>query len=237
MRNGECGRRPLLLEVIACSLEDAVEAERGGAGRLEVVRELDRDGLTPSVDLVRNILARVGVPVRVMIRERDGFAARDPGDVERLCALAEAMAELPVDGVVLGFLHEDGRLHADAIDRILYCAPGLRATLHRAFDHTPDPFETIDALARWPQIDRILTDGGPGSLPERVARLEAYARRTAPHLTILPGGGIDGDALSLIAASPLLAEAHVGRAARVPSTSTGAVSAERVSELLRQASR
>ena len=35
-----------LLEVITCSVKDAQEAERGGAGRLEVVRDL-HGGLTP----------------------------------------------------------------------------------------------------------------------------------------------------------------------------------------------
>lgn len=45
--------RSLILEVIVCSVTDALEAERGGADRTEVVRDLDRGGLTPYLDLVR----------------------------------------------------------------------------------------------------------------------------------------------------------------------------------------
>ena len=41
-----------LLEVIACSVADAVEAEKGGASRLEIVRDLGRGGLTPPLELV-----------------------------------------------------------------------------------------------------------------------------------------------------------------------------------------
>jgi copper homeostasis protein len=41
-----------LIEVIACSVADAIEAERGGAGRLEIVTDFSRGGLTPPVELV-----------------------------------------------------------------------------------------------------------------------------------------------------------------------------------------
>ena len=35
------------LEVIACSVADAIEAEKGGADRLEVISHFERGGLTP----------------------------------------------------------------------------------------------------------------------------------------------------------------------------------------------
>ena len=57
-----------LLEVIVSSVEDALEAEQGGAGRLEVVRSLEVGGLTPSLELVRQICQRVKIPLRVMLR-------------------------------------------------------------------------------------------------------------------------------------------------------------------------
>ena len=62
-----------LLEVIVSSLEDALEAERGGtgAGRLEIVRNLELGGLTPSFETVQEICQRVAVPVRVMLRCRE----------------------------------------------------------------------------------------------------------------------------------------------------------------------
>ncbi len=40
-----------LLEVIACSIDDAIAAERGGAGRLEVVSSLEAGGLTPPANV------------------------------------------------------------------------------------------------------------------------------------------------------------------------------------------
>src|ERR1700752_259778 len=91
----------MILEVIVCSVGDAIEAQRGGARRLEVVRELDRGGLTPPVELLRAIKEAVDLPLRVMVRESDGYQATE---VERLCAAAEEFSRREVDGLVLGFL-------------------------------------------------------------------------------------------------------------------------------------
>ena len=93
-----------ILEVIACSVADAIEAERGGAGRLEIVRALDAGGLTPPVSLVREILTAVSIPVRVMLRENAGFESGGEAEIEGLCRVAREFAALGVDGLVLGFV-------------------------------------------------------------------------------------------------------------------------------------
>ena len=62
-----------VVEVIACSVSDAIEAQRGGAGRLEIIRDLQRGGLTPPLELVRDILEAVTIPVRVMLRGSESY--------------------------------------------------------------------------------------------------------------------------------------------------------------------
>ena len=64
----------MLLEIIAETVEDAREAEQGGAGRIELVRDLDRGGLTPP-PLIEAVLKAVRIPVRVMVRESESFEA------------------------------------------------------------------------------------------------------------------------------------------------------------------
>ena len=100
-----------LLEVIVSSVEDALEAERGGAGRLEIVRNLELGGLTPSFETVQEICQRVALPVRVMLRCSESHIP-GPHEVEMLSRQAEALAALGVDGVVLGFLREH---HVDVV--------------------------------------------------------------------------------------------------------------------------
>ena len=66
------------LEVIATSADDAVAAEEGGADRLELVTDLARGGMTPSLDVLDGVLAAVKVPVRVMLRESEAHEVSDP---------------------------------------------------------------------------------------------------------------------------------------------------------------
>jgi copper homeostasis protein len=220
----------LLLEVIVQSVADARSAHAGGADRLEVVREIERDGLTPSLDLVRAIQAEVPLPLRVMVRESDGFGVTGPEELRTLQHVFADLADLGVHGAVVGFARE-GALDLGLIASVLSVAPGLPVTLHRAFDSVSDPEAAIDAALAFPQIDRILTSAGDGDWPRRCERLSAWSRRAGPRLTFLPGGGLDEAALRVLAASGCVTEAHVGKAAREPQVSTAAVSSRQVARL------
>lgn len=222
----------MLLEVIACTLEDAIEAERGGAGRLEIAREMDRAGLTPSEALVREIAARVRIPLRVMVRENDGFTCLSTDELASMRRAAAAFAAIAgVEGLVFGFIRRE-TVDDDTLAAVLGAAPRLRATFHRAFDALPDPGRALAQLKRHRQIDRVLSGGGDGTWPERCQRLSSLAALAAPEIGILPGGGVDRTAVAEIARSTLLAEAHVGRAVRMPAETWGRVSSELVAHLV-----
>jgi copper homeostasis protein len=222
--------RGMLLEVIACSVRDAIEAQEGGAGRLELVRELGRGGLTPQLDLVAEVVERVTIPIRVMIREADGYAAGTAHAVERLARLANRVASLGVDGVVVGFLDRGG-IDVAAMQAVLAAAAPVRVTFHHAFDELPDPIGALQALRRWPAIDRVLTSGGVGDWNQKAARLREWTDAAQPDMRILAGGGIDLKALRILARAGL-PEAHTARAARVPPTVDGAVSSHKVAALV-----
>lgn len=222
-----------LLEVIACSVADAIEAEKGGAGRLEIGSELKRGGLTPPFELVEEITQAVDLPVRVMLRESDGYETGGEDEVERLCLDAKRFASLEVDGFVLGFLR-DGEVDIDLTQRVLACAPYTRATFHHAFEDAGDKLRALSAIKQLPQVDRVLSHGGKDDLESRVRRLSEYERVAAPELMILAGGSIDVGVISKIARETRIREFHVGRAARVNFDVEGAVQASLVSGLIQK---
>ncbi|WP_054860355.1 copper homeostasis protein CutC [Gracilibacillus sp. JCM 18860] len=51
-----------MLEAIVQNLEDAIEAERVGIDRLELVSCIERDGLTPSLKTTKEIIEHVKIP-------------------------------------------------------------------------------------------------------------------------------------------------------------------------------
>jgi copper homeostasis protein len=227
-----------LLEVIVTSVADAIAAEQGGATRLEVVSHLDQDGLTPSLALVEDLVHTVRIPIRVMLRERNDFVVRNRAELDRLCDVARALAELTVDGLVLGFLcSRDGAAGAidiHAMQHILGCAPNLKATFHRAFEAVNHSNAALSALKELPQVDCVLTSGGDGSWLERANRLKTLNDLAQPNISILVGGGVNEAVIDLLCSATPIRAFHLGRAVREPQTVTGVVSAERVATLQRR---
>lgn len=213
--DGLTRRDAYLLEVIVCSLEDALAAKEGDADRLEVVRELDRGGLTPSLNLVRQIKEATQLPLRVMLREDEQHTLSSHKRLKSLRTTLSEVEGIGVDGVVLGFLRK-GEVDLEAMTEVLNVAPHMAVTFHHAFDETRSPLEALDLLRELPQVDRVLTSGGGGDVFERAARLESYREAASDAITVLAGGGVDESVLRVLLEKTSIREFHVGRAARHP---------------------
>ncbi|MGX2995449.1 copper homeostasis protein CutC [Streptomyces sp. JNUCC 64] len=218
-----------LLEVIALDAGDAIAARDGGADRLELVTDMAADGLTPSPETFAEIRDAVDVPLRVMLRLSDGFAAGDARAVEALAAAARGLRAEGADEFVLGFLTETGEADVYAVEALAAELTGCRWTFHRAIDHSADRDALRKQLADLPGLDTYLTAGsaagvedGLGTLLAEVARAgePGYEQRVLvggglqlPHVPVLRAGGVDAF--------------HIGGAAR-PDGWSGPVSAEAV---------
>jgi copper homeostasis protein len=223
-----------LLEIIVCTVGDAVAAERGGANRLEIISHYEVGGLTPSFDLVREIASTVKIPARVMLRESVPFVVTDEGEIERLLDAARAFARLPIDGFVLGFLKEapDGcSVDHDLVSRVLACAPSLKATFHRAFEELPDPIGAIGELKRHPQIDCILSRGRGEAWAAELERFVEWERAARPEIRMLLGGGVDEKAIEVFCNASSIRAFHIGQAVREQKRIDGAVLEGRVKRI------
>ncbi|MER7486507.1 copper homeostasis protein CutC [Streptomyces sp. NPDC126497] len=217
-----------VLEVIALDAEDAVAAQAGGADRLELVTDMAADGLTPTAATVAGIRAAVDLPVRVMLRLADGFAA---GDVDRLVGAAGEMRAAGAQEFVLGFLAPDGGVDLEAVERVARELEGCRWTFHRAVDRAADRAALRKQLADFPGLDTYLTAGAAEGVDAGLPTLLAEAgRRGEPgyEQQLLVGGGLRLDHVPLLLKAGVDAF-HIGGAAR-PEGWGGPVSAEAVAE-------
>ena len=219
----------MLLEVIACTLDDALAAEDGGATRLEVVAHLDRDGLTPPIELVESIITRVSIPVRVMIRPRDAFEVTDRTEIHHMRDTIRSFAQFPIDGLVLGYVHK-GRVDKRTVEVLCTAAPKARVTFHRAIDTCADAIVALKSLQQLGRVDCVLMSGGAGTWPERADRL-GLMQTVAPEMTVLVGGGVDEAAIHFLCSHTQLRAFHAGRAAREPHHVDGHVSENAVATL------
>ena len=209
---------------------EAQAAERGGADRLELVRDLDVGGLSPSLDIVAEVLATSSIPVRVMLRETPDFTAGNKAAIEELEHRAMEFRLAGANQFVMGFIR-DGMIDEASIGDILGKVPGCQVTFHRAIEAVTDPISAVGRLKTFQQIDRVLTSGPPGDWGAKREFLEQLQEASRPDITVVVGGGLDENSLALVAQSELLNEFHVGKAAR---DSSGVVSKERVRHLCQQ---
>ncbi|SDT73155.1 copper homeostasis protein [Streptomyces sp. TLI_053] len=205
--------RPIF-EVIALTPQDAQAAESGGADRLELVTDMAADGLTPGVEDFAKIRAAVDLPLRVMLRIRDGFA---PGDLDELRDRAAALRAEGADEFVLGFLDADGAVDLAATEAVAEAVAGCRWTFHRAIDHSADRAAVRAAVGALPGLDTFLTSGSAGGVDAGLDVLLAELARTGePGYTqrILIGGGLRAEHVPGLRGAGFDAF-HVGGAVRV----------------------
>jgi copper homeostasis protein len=235
----------MTLEIIASSLTDALEAEQGGATRLELCIALDQEGLTMPLDLVATIKSRVSIPVRVMLRETPTYSAT-PAELERLQVAARECEAMQVDGLVIGFAdltsnsaaspsnsaaNSSGSAGVDwPLTESLLKASNLPATMQRAFEFEPDPIHAIGKLKSFRQFDTLLSNAWGEDWNQRAHHLESMRQSAAPSITILAGGGVNADVIRLLRQQTGIAAFHCGKPAR----DNGQVTAAKV-KLLRQA--
>jgi copper homeostasis protein len=219
------------LEVIALSVDDGLAAEEGGATRLEVVRDIHEDGLTPAVTLVEHLLQRVRIPLRVMVRPRNTFLVGDTAHRDEIARDAARFADLPVD-IVTGYVRTaaDGaiELDEDALALVAARVPRARITVHRAIERISA--NRGDALRRCAQVDRVLSGGGAGTWQVRADALERLQADLAP-VRVIVGGGVTLDGVEALALRTTLRELHVGRIARAGESFEQPVSVEAVAIL------
>jgi copper homeostasis protein len=179
----------VLLEICCGSIDDAIEAEKGGADRVELCSALFLGGLTPSSGTIQEAKRRLKIPVVVMVRPRGGGFAYSEAEMASMERDAEAAVENGADGVVFGVLQSDGRIDVARCRRIRQLIGKRQAVFHRAFDVTPDPFDALEQLVDL-GITRILTSGQKDSVPEGVELIKKLIERAGDRIEILPGGGI-----------------------------------------------
>lgn len=196
-----------LLEVIALSAADAERAQEGGADRLELVADMAQDGLTPSPQTVREVLAATDLPVRVMLRDNGSFG---PRDISQLRADTAKLVELGAREFVFGFLDDNREIDVQSCRVLTDELDGLKWTFHRAIDRTRSPLRSYDQLAAL-GCDTVLAAGHPDGVACGLTVLQDLARREGPELLV--GGGLRPEQVHLLRAGGVTAF-HVGSAVR-----------------------
>lgn len=202
------GSTPVLLEACVESLEEALAAERGGAHRLELCARLDLGGVTPPYALVVEVLQRVSIPVKVMVRPRGGDFFYSEEEFREMEDSVSRFRKMGAQGLVTGLVDDWGRLDIDRIARLATLAAPVPVCVHKAIDVTADPVEEVRRLCLIPGVSSVLSSGGAGTALEGAGVLKDMISAAGPHLVIIAAGKITPENLEAVVSATGARECH-----------------------------
>lgn len=194
------------VEICCNSIASAVAAKDGGADRIELCRDLECGGLTPSDEAIAYCTRRLGLRTHVLVRPRAGNFCYSEFEQMEMIATIKRCKELGAAAVVLGLLTEDGKVDVEVTRRLVQLAAPMEVTFHRAFDEAQqDPQEALWAVAA-ARCDRLLTSGQRHSAPEGAEVLRQLVDVTG--VKILAGGGVTPQNVRRLVAASGVREVH-----------------------------
>ena len=179
----------MIIEVCAESYEYAVKAEKAGADRIELCKDLHLDGLTPDYESAKRTIDTLNIPVFILIRPREGDFIYSDKEFELMKRDIIKFKEMGCKGIVSGVLNSDYSIDIKRTKELVELSKPLEFTFHRAFDVVSDPLNEIEKLIEL-GVDRVLTSGQKEKAMDGLALIEQLNNISNNRLIIMPGSGI-----------------------------------------------
>ena len=208
-----------LLEICCGSADDVLEAWHAGADRVELNANLFQGGLTPTLGALQVARRETPLPIMTMVRPRAGGFCYTALEFETATADARLMLQNGADGIVFGFLQEDGTVDAARTRAMVALAGSKQTVFHRALDVTPDWRKALETLIRI-GVTRVLTSGQAPSAYYGMETIAEMVRFADGAIEILPGAGINQRNAQRLMAETGCTQIHLSRHRKVPDPST-----------------
>jgi len=178
------------MEVCANSVSSALEAEGGGAIRVELCASLTEGGTTPSYAEIKLAKQMLSIEVYPIIRPRGGDFLYSDLEFELMKEDVKICKELQCEGIVTGILTADGKVDKERCAELIELAKPMKVAFHRAFDMTVNMEEALEDIISLGVI-RILTSGGKATALNGADKLAELIKQADHRITIMPGACIN----------------------------------------------
>ncbi|NLN30447.1 MAG: copper homeostasis protein CutC [Bacteroidales bacterium] len=178
------------LEICVDSVESAINAQKGGAVRVELCDNLPEGGTTPSYGTILNARQNLDILLHVIIRPRGGDFLYSSLEYETMLRDIEMCGEIGADGIVIGLLNADGTIDVERTQQLVKAADTMAVTFHRAFDMCSDPLKGLEDIILT-GATRILTSGQKDTVPLGADLISTLVKQAGERISIMPGSGLD----------------------------------------------
>ena len=180
----------MIIEVCAESYEYALKAEKAGADRIELCKDLYLDGLTPDYETAKKTIDTLNIPVFILVRPRAGDFIYSNEEFELIKGDIAKFKEMGCKGIVSGILNDDNSIDIERTKELVELSKPLEFTFHRAFDIVISPLKEIENLIGI-GVDRVLTSGQKEKAIDGLVLLKQLNSISKNRIKIMPGSGIN----------------------------------------------
>ncbi len=181
-----------LIEACTTSVTSAIEAQKGGAKRVELCDNIYEGGTTPGYGTIKTAREVLTIDLNVMIRPRGQDFCYSDIEFRIMKEDIEVCKQLGADGVVFGILKTDGNIDIERSLELVNLARPMSVTFHRAFDMVPDPIKALEDIIS-AGADRILTSGHKNKAFDGIELIRELVEKAGDRIIIMPGSGINED--------------------------------------------
>lgn len=186
-----------IAEICCGSLEDALNAQKAGADRIELNNAMYLLGLTPSIGTIQQVITNCTIPIVVMVRPRPGGFFYNEFEFRTMITDIEAIVDYDIEGIAFGCLDENCNIDIEKNRKIIDIIHrhNKDAVFHRAFDCVKDPYKSLEELIDL-GVKRVLTSGLKSTATEGKEILTKLQHEYGDKIEILAGGGVNASNLS-----------------------------------------
>ena len=188
----------IIKEACVESIQEAINAEKNGADRIELCADLKHGGLTPPVNLIESAQKLLTIPLKVLIRPRKGDFIYNENELAVMETDIEICKQLDIDEIVIGVLNIDRNIDYPTIIRLSKKAYPMDITFHKAIDFTPDIISEVSKLSPIKGIKGILTSGGEKTALVGKEKLKSLVNIYSHRFSIIAAGSITNNNLPKI---------------------------------------
>ncbi|MFT3993666.1 MAG: copper homeostasis protein CutC [Dysgonomonas sp.] len=195
----------ITLEICSNSVQSSIEAQKGGATRVELCDNLADGGTTPALSQIELTRKLVDIQLNTIIRPRGGDFLYSDLEFDIMKLDIHHCGKVGCDGVVIGILNADGTVDKKRNEELIKIAHQYKmsVTFHRAFDRCRDLKKSLEDVIEL-GCDRILTSGGKKTALDGKEIIRELIEQAKDRIIIMPGSGItENNIIELVQATGL----------------------------------
>ena len=213
----------MLVEVIATNLEEALLAEKFGAHRVELIHAFTDGGLSPCLELSREVCEALTIPVNVMVRPHGENFIYDQNDMYTVNSEIDYLAsKTKASAIVFGALNLANSIDYRQLELVLGLLDSshLGLTFHRAIDVANDVVGEFMELQNYAgtSLQRVLSSGGADTALNGISNLASMQRlikHSGGGVKLLAGSGVKPINVIELLLKTQVEEIHLGTGLRV----------------------